>query len=70
MFREKVMMVAPKKEDVIINMVLAITTYTQIPENIVVLSKEKKPHKNENLAYWQKEEKFQHSFEEAIKNMQ
>jgi hypothetical protein len=65
MFGEKATM-----EDVTINMVLAITTYSQILENIVVLFKEKKPHKNQNLAYWQEEEKLQNSFEEVIKNMQ
>ncbi len=46
MFKEKATMATFKKENyVTINMVLVITTYSQIPENIVVLLKEKKPHK-------------------------
>jgi hypothetical protein len=46
MFKEKATMAASKKENyVTISMVLAITTYSQILENIVVLLKEKKPHK-------------------------
>jgi hypothetical protein len=32
MFKEKAMITTPKKEDVVINMVLAITTHSQIPE--------------------------------------
>jgi len=35
-----------------------------------VVSKEKKPLKNKSLADWQEEEKFQHSFEEAIRDIQ
>jgi hypothetical protein len=35
MFREKTMAVAPKEDDVAINMVLAITTHNEIPENVV-----------------------------------
>jgi hypothetical protein len=41
MFKEKVMMATPKNKDVTINMVLEITTYSQILDNIVVLLKEK-----------------------------
>jgi hypothetical protein len=39
MFREKVMIVAPKKDDVVVNMVLAITTHSQIPKNVVFKEK-------------------------------
>jgi 5-methylcytosine-specific restriction endonuclease McrA len=38
-----------RKEDVTINMVLAINTYNQIPENIVVLLKEKNLTKTRRL---------------------
>jgi hypothetical protein len=68
MFREKVVAVTPKKEDVIVNMVLAITTHIQIPKNVVF--KENKPHKNKSLANWQEEEELQHFFEEVIKTLQ
>ncbi len=47
MFREKATLVTPKKEDVAINMILAITTHSQIPKNVVF--KEKKPLKNKSL---------------------
>ncbi len=68
MFREKAMITTPKKEDVVVNMVLVITTRSQIPENVVF--KEKKPFKNKSLADWQEEKKFQCSFEGAIKDIQ
>lgn len=61
-------MVKTKKEDVIVNMVMAITTCSQLSKNVVV--KKKEPHKNKNLANQKKEEKLQHLFEVAIKNMQ
>ncbi len=68
MFKEKVTTSEPKKEDVTINMVLAITTCNQIPKNVVF--KEKEPHKNKCLADWQENEKFQSLFEKTIKDIQ
>jgi hypothetical protein len=50
MFREKAMTDAPKKNDVVVNMVLAIITHNQIPKNVVF--KEKKSFKKNNLANW------------------
>jgi hypothetical protein len=47
MFKEKVMIVKTK-EDVIVNMVMAIITHSQLLKNVVF--KEKEPHKNKNLA--------------------
>lgn len=61
MFKEKVVVTTPKKDDVVVNMVLAITTPSQIL---------KKPLKNKSLADWQEEEKLQCLFEEAIKGIQ
>jgi hypothetical protein len=43
MFKEK----APKKDDVVVNMVLAITIHSHIFKNVVF--KEKKPFKNKSL---------------------
>jgi hypothetical protein len=40
MFKEKAVMVASKKENVIVNMVLAVTTHNQIPKNVVFKEKE------------------------------
>jgi len=68
MLREKATMTAPKKENVVVDMVLAITTHTQIFENVVF--KEKESFKNKRLANWQEKEKLQHLFEEAIKDIQ
>jgi hypothetical protein len=65
MFKEKVVATAPKKNDVAINMVLAITTRSQILKKVVF--KEKEPFKNKSLVDWQEEEKLQCLFEEAIK---
>jgi hypothetical protein len=48
MFREKAMVTTPKKDDIIVNMVLTITTHSQIPKNMVF--KDKKPIKNKSLA--------------------
>jgi hypothetical protein len=48
MFKKKVVMITPKKDNVVVNMVLAITTHSKILENVVF--KEKKPFKNKNLA--------------------
>jgi hypothetical protein len=48
MFKGKVMVATPKKDNVDVNMVLAITTCYQIFENVVF--KEKEPFKNKNLA--------------------
>jgi hypothetical protein len=67
MFREKAIVVAPKKEDVAINTILPITTHSQIPKNVVF--KEKKPFKNKSLADCKKKI-IQHLFEEAIKDIQ
>jgi hypothetical protein len=39
MFREKAIVVTPKKDDVAINMVLAITTCSQIFKNVVFKEK-------------------------------
>jgi hypothetical protein len=47
MFREKATMAIPKKDDVVINMVLAVTTHNQILENVVF--KGKGPLKNMSL---------------------
>jgi U3 small nucleolar ribonucleoprotein component len=68
MFRGKVVAITPKKEDIAMNMVLVVTTHNQIPKNVVF--KEKELHKNKSLANWQEEEMLQHSFEEAIRNLQ
>jgi len=68
MFRENIVVVAPKKDDVAINMVLAITTHNEIPKNVVF--KKKKPNENNSLAKSQAEEKLQWSFEEATKDIQ
>jgi hypothetical protein len=35
MFKENAMVAPPNKKDVVVNMVLAITTHNQIPENVV-----------------------------------
>jgi len=58
-------MVTPKKDDVAINMVLAITTRNQIPENVVF--KEKEPLKNKSLANWQEKEKLQCSLKKPLR---
>jgi hypothetical protein len=34
-----------------------------------VVFKDNEPHKNKNLVDWQKEEKLEHLFEEAIKTL-
>jgi hypothetical protein len=47
MFREKAVAITPKKEDIIVNMVLVVTTYIQIPKNVVF--KDNEPHKNKSL---------------------
>jgi hypothetical protein len=57
MFREKIVVVVPKKDDVAINMVLAISTHNEIPKNVVF--KMKKPNENNSLAKSQAEEKLQ-----------
>ncbi len=61
-------MVKTKNEDVIVNMVMVITTCSQLLKNVVV--KEKEPHMNKNLANQKEEEKLQHLFEASIQNMQ
>jgi hypothetical protein len=48
MFKGKTMVATPKKDNVDVNVVLAITTCYQILENVVF--KEKEPFKNKNLA--------------------
>jgi hypothetical protein len=50
MFKEKVAMATPNKDDVAINMVLTITTHSLIPKNVVF--KEKESLKNKSLANW------------------
>jgi len=47
MFKEKEKTTAPKKDDVVVNMVLAVTTRSQLPKNVVF--KEKKSFKNKSL---------------------
>jgi hypothetical protein len=49
MFKEKAIMAPPKKKDFVVNMILAITTHNQIPENVVFKEKEL-PLKNKSLA--------------------
>jgi hypothetical protein len=66
MFREKAMIATPKKEDIVVNMVLAITTRNHIFENVVF---KEKPLKNKSLVDWQEEKKFQRSFERPIKDI-
>jgi hypothetical protein len=39
MFKENAMVAPPKKKDVVVNMVLTITTHNQIPENVVFKDK-------------------------------
>lgn len=56
MFREKALVVTFEEDNVVINMVLAITTYDQILENVVF--KEKKPFKNKSLAINKKRKSF------------
>ncbi len=56
MFREKAIMVAPKKEDVAINTILVVSTHSQIPKNVVF--KEKEPFKNKSLADYKKNKSF------------
>jgi hypothetical protein len=68
MFKEKVAIATPKKDDVDVNMVSTITTRNQILKNVVL--KKKKPFENKSLADWQEEERLQHSFEETIKDIQ
>jgi hypothetical protein len=65
---EKATTTAPNKDNVVINMLLAITTHSQIPKNVVF--KEKKPLKNKSLVDQQKGEKLQCSFEETINDIQ
>ncbi len=67
MFKEKAMVTTPKKDNVVVNMVFVVTTHNQIPKNVVL--KEKEPFKNKSLIDWQEEEKLQHSFEVAIKDL-
>jgi hypothetical protein len=55
MLKEKATTIAPKKEEIAINMVLTITTRIQILENVVF--KEKKPFKTKRLVDWQEEKK-------------
>jgi hypothetical protein len=39
MFKEKAVVIAPKKEDVVLNMVLVVTTHSEIPKNVVCKEK-------------------------------
>jgi hypothetical protein len=56
MFKEKVAATTPKKDNVVVNMVLVIITHSQIFENVEL--KEKEPLKNKSLVDWQEEEKL------------
>jgi hypothetical protein len=67
MFKEKAMVITPKKDNVVVKMVFVVTTHNEIPKNVVL--KEKEPLKNKSLIDWQEEEKLQHSFEVAIKDL-
>jgi hypothetical protein len=49
MFKEKVTMTTPKKDDVVIDMVWAVTTCSQMPLYYVVFKEIKLP-KNKSLA--------------------
>lgn len=68
MFREKVMTTTPKEEDVVVNMILAVITYSEMLENVVF--KEKQPLKNKSLVDWQEKEKLKHLFKKFIKDIQ
>jgi hypothetical protein len=48
MFKEKAKAIAPKKDDLVVNMVLETIAHSQVPENVVF--KEKQPFKNKSLA--------------------
>jgi hypothetical protein len=39
MFKEKAMTRTPKKDNVVVNMILIVTTCNQIPENVVFKEK-------------------------------
>jgi hypothetical protein len=67
MFKERLAVITPTKDDVAINMVFVVTTHSQIPKNVVF--KEKEPVKNKSLVDWQEKEKLQHSFKVAIKDL-
>jgi len=68
MFIEKVATIAPKKDDVVIDMVLVVTTCSQMSLYYVVFKEIKLP-KNKSLANWQEEEKHLCLFEKAIKDI-
>jgi hypothetical protein len=65
MFREKAIMATPKEDNVVVNMVLAITTYSQIPENVVF--KEKEPFKNKRLVISKKRKSFNIHLKKLLK---
>ncbi len=47
LFKKKGVLVAPKKDDVVVNMILVVTIHNQIPKKMVF--KEKKPLKNKSF---------------------
>ncbi len=65
MFREKAIVATPKEDNVVVNMVLAITTYSQIPENVVF--KEKEPFKNKSLVISKKRKSFNIHLKKLLK---
>jgi hypothetical protein len=67
MFKEKLTIITPKKDDVDINMGFVVTIHNRIPKNVVF--KEKEPLKNKSLVNSQEKEKLQHSFKVAIKDL-
>jgi hypothetical protein len=54
MFQDKVSHVEPKKDEVIVNMVLVVATRSQNPR--LVLPWEKEPQKTKIVEDWEKEE--------------
>jgi len=49
MFKEKVMAATPRKENIVVNMVLQVTISSQILENVIFKDK---PLKNKSLVDW------------------
>jgi hypothetical protein len=63
-FKDKISTTKPKKEDVAIGMVL--TNLTKVPKTTQLVFKDKSPHKTKIVVNWDKDEKFQKSFESII----
>jgi len=55
MFKEKVVIIAPKKDNVVINMVLQVTTCSQIRENVRF---KEKPLKKKTWSIGKKKKRF------------